>query len=108
MVLFYYSIYGKEHKTNDKRRCNEAAAGLFQTQKEQRGKGAGLTGIVKSDIEDPVLELADVFDELAENFTDAAAAILALTADLRKDPRDTGKTANMSLMMDANGRIIHG
>ena len=48
----------------------------------------------ESDIEDTVLELADVLDELAENFTDASAMILDLTADLRndlKEPRNAGK-----------------
>lgn len=48
----------------------------------------------ESDIEDTVLELADVLDELAENFTDASSMILDLTADLRKDlkePRNAGK-----------------
>lgn len=50
--------------------------------------------IPESDIEDTVLELADVLDELAENFTDASAMILDLTADLRndlKEPRNAGK-----------------
>lgn len=50
--------------------------------------------IQESDIEDTVLELADVLDELAENFTDASAMILDLTADLRndlKEPRNAGK-----------------
>jgi hypothetical protein len=42
----------------------------------------------ESDIENTVLELADVLDELAENFTDASAMILDLTADLRKDLKD--------------------
>ena len=42
----------------------------------------------ESDIEDTVLELADVLDELAENFTDASAMILNLTADLRKDLKE--------------------
>lgn len=50
--------------------------------------------IPESDIEDSMLELADVLDELAENFTDASAMILDLTADLRndlKEPRNVGK-----------------
>lgn len=50
--------------------------------------------IPESDIEDSMLELADVLDELAENFTDASAMILDLTADLRndlKEPRNAGK-----------------
>lgn len=50
--------------------------------------------IPESDIEDSMLELADVLDELAENFTDASAMILDLTADLRNDlrePRNAGK-----------------
>jgi hypothetical protein len=50
--------------------------------------------LLESDIEDTVLELADVLDELAENFTDASAMILDLTADLRndlKEPRNAGK-----------------
>lgn len=50
--------------------------------------------IPELDIEDTVLELADVLDELAENFTDASAMILDLTADLRndlKEPRNAGK-----------------
>ena len=48
----------------------------------------------ESDIEDTVLELADVLDELAENFTDVSSRILDLTEDLRKDlngPHNTGK-----------------
>ena len=48
----------------------------------------------ESDIEDTVLELADVLDEFAGNFTDASAMILDLTADLRndlKEPRNAGK-----------------
>lgn len=64
---------------------------FFRRRSRVQEKGPDLP---ESDIGDTVLELADVLDELAENFTDASAMILDLAADLRtdlKEPRNAGK-----------------
>lgn len=66
---------------------------FFRLRKSAEGKVPAVP-----DIEDTVLELADVLDELAETFTDAAAVILDLTADLRneqKESLDTGMGARL-------------
>lgn len=62
--------------------------------REKRNSALSGSASPEPDIEDTVLELADVLNELAENFTDASAMILDLTADLGKglrEPRNAGK-----------------
>lgn len=71
---------------------------FFRLRKSAERKAPAVPESLGPDIKDEVLELADVFDELAETFTDAAAVILDFTADLRnerKGPRDTGMGARL-------------
>ena len=62
---------------------------FFRHRKSAEGKAAAVPESAGPDIEDSVLELADVFDEFAETLADAAAVILDLTADLRNEQKES-------------------
>ena len=64
---------------------------------EEKNPAVSGTASPESEIENTMLEIADVLDELAENFTDASDMILDLTEDLRKELkelRNAGKSMN--------------
>ena len=64
---------------------------------EEKNPAVSGTASQESEIENTMLEIADVLDELAESFTDASDMILDLTEDLRKELkelRNAGKSMN--------------
>ena len=64
---------------------------------EEKNPAVSGTASPESEIENTMLEVADVLDELAESFTDASDMILDLTEDLRKELKELRNTG--SLMM---------
>ena len=73
---------------------------------EEKNPAVSGTASPESEIENTMLEIADVLDELAENFTDASDMILDLTEDLRKELKElhnSGKSMNVEQHEEDDG-----